>query len=352
MIRFLASTAILVFLLLVSCRGKQRANYSVKDFRSAIRPFLLETINKGLNTSPHPLEIGKITDQELVLLTEAESPLLRSMAMMERLKRNKESKLDLLLSHLDDTAMIAIDEGEFGLGFRTVSDFLLMRTHDFSDGELERLNSALLSRHNYLSHAYEILPGLAAQNAYYPYIRDMATRPRRVDSDGFETGFREIENALYALAKFEKKNDIGVIKQQLLAEYWRLSTSSFRLMTEFPDTSYLEILNKYHDHNFYRFSGFRPDGFTGFPADRASPEDFINAVIAQKTTGSAKILDSLLTRLANFDCFPDKEGIVDYLAQEIWQDSCKIYSELRQKVGPRVKEMEQRRIELLESMYY
>jgi hypothetical protein len=63
---------------------------------------------------------------------------------------------------------------------------------------------------------------------------------------------------------------------------WELSDVSFRMMKEFPDTAYFDILQTYHRRQFYKFSGNRPHGFSGVVADRAAPEDFIQALAVQQ----------------------------------------------------------------------
>lgn len=244
------------------------------------------------------------------------------------------------MNHLDDTAIVATDNGEFGIRFETVSDYLIGRTRWETEQDREKTIEAVLTKHNYLSAAYTILPSIKAWEKYYPYIKDMATRARRLDRiDGYEMAFYEIEYALYGLAQFKKKEDVQVIKEKLMKQVWELSDLSFRLMKLFPDTAYFDVLQEYHRRKFYEFSGFRPHGFTGFDADRAAPEDFINALVVQQSEKSAKLLDTMLTNLPTYTCMPDKENIINEIVEQIWDHPCLAYTQLREKVKLRAVEI-------------
>src|SRR5690606_21380397 len=130
----------------------------------------------------------------------------------------------------------------------------------------------VLFRHNYLQSAYIVLKQLEPKEKYYPYIKDMALRPRKIDSrEGKELGFGDTEYALYGLAKFQKVDDVKLIRKRLIKHYWKMSDISFQLIQDYPDSAYFGVLHEYHRRRFYKFSGFRPHGFTGFPADRAAP---------------------------------------------------------------------------------
>jgi hypothetical protein len=151
--------------------------------------------------------------------------------------------------------------------------------------------------------------------------------------------FDDIEYALYGLANFKKKEDIQLIKNKLLEHVWKLSDVSFRLMKEFPDTAYLDVLQTYHRRQFYKFSGTRPHGFTGYNADRAAPEDFIEALVVQQNDRSAKLLDTMLTYLPKYTCLPDKENIINAVIEQIWEHPCPAYARLREKVKHKAEEI-------------
>lgn len=328
-----------------SCKNEQNHTYAIRDFRKSIQPFLYDIVSKGIVTSHDSAAISVITDDELLLLSNCENQVLRATAFGEMRHRDRFDQFDFVMNHLDDTAIVAVDNGEFGIGFETVSDRIIKAT---TWGSIEQKNKTIekvFTKHNYLRSAYIILKQLEAQEKYYPFIKDMAKRPRQVDKyEDIELRFYDIEYALYGLAKFRKKEDVQLIKSKLMKNVWQLSDLSFQLMTEFPDTAYFDVLKEYHDRRFYKFSGNRPHGFSGVVADRAAPEDFIKALVVQQTERSAKLLDTMLYYLPRFTCMPDKQNIIDEVIMQIWEHPCAAYATLRAKIKPQAMKLAEERI--------
>jgi hypothetical protein len=334
---FLLATLIVC---LFSCKNEQGKSYAIKDFRKSLQPFLFKIVSEGIVTYHDSSDIKSITDEELIRLGKSENPVLRATALREMLDRSSFNPFDIVMKHLDDTTIVATDNGEFGIKFETVSDCLISRTRWETSQAKDKTIESVLTKHNYLSSAYNILTKIEAQEKYYPFIKNMATRPRRLDRyQGYELGFYEIEYALYGLAKFQKKEDVQIIKNKLMKHVWELSDVSFRLMKEFPDTAYLDVLQTYHRREFYKFSGIRPHGFTGYNADKVAPEDFIEALVVQQNDRSAKLLDTMLTYLPKHTCMPDKENIINAVIEQIWGHPCPAYSRLREKVKHKAEEI-------------
>lgn len=346
MVRLRNSLLPTLMIILCSCHNEQSKTYAIKDFRNSLQPFLIEIVTIGMVAQHDSSKIKGITDDELIRLGMSENPLLRATAIMEMFERSSFNHFDIIMNHLDDTAVVPTDNGEFGIKLETVSDYLVGRSTWETAQARDMTIEKVLTKHNYLKSAYNILTIIEPQEKYYPYIKDMATRPRRLDvhGEGYELGFSDIEYALYGLAKFKKKEDTEIIKTKLLQHVWELSDVSFRLMKEFPDTAYLDVLQKYYRRQFYKFSGIRPHGFTGFNADRAAPEDFIEALVAQQNDRSAQLLDTLLTNLPKYPCLPDKENIINAVIEQIWKNPCPAYIRLREKVKPKAEEILQSRI--------
>ena len=280
------------------------------------------------------------TDAELERLGKSEHPILRAAAFREMLKRKSFNHFDIVMKHLDDTALVFTDAGEFGIWDRTVSDDILQEAEWKTQEEKNKTVDQVLTKHNYLRSAYIALKGLEPQEKYYPFIKDMATRPRRLDPhEGYELGFGDIEYALYGLAKFKKNEDAQIIKKKLMENVWRISDVSFQFMKAYPDTAYFDVLQAYHRRQFYKFSGNRPLGFTGYPADRAAPEDFIQALVVQQTEKSARLLDTMLTYLPKYEHMPDKETILNVVVTAIWEHPCPAYAKLRDRIKPKAEEL-------------
>ncbi|PWU04291.1 MAG: hypothetical protein C5B52_01655 [Bacteroidetes bacterium] len=278
-----------------------------------------------------------VTDEELIRLSKSEHPVLRASALRVMLDRKSFNHFDVVMNHLDDTAIVAYDVGEFGVSWRMISDDLLKKYRWESSQSLNKTIELVLTKYNYLRSAYTILLEIAPQEKYYSLIKEMATRPRRLSYDGYEMGFDDIEYALYGLAKFRKKEDVKIIKEKFLKNYYRMSFVSFRLMKEFPDTAYTDVFKKYHRLRFYRFSGDDKDGFTGNDDNRASSTDFITALAAQNSPSSAELFDTLLNRIPKFTCNLNIGWVEDHALMEIWNTKDPVYEKLRNKISFRAR---------------
>ncbi len=341
-----------ITLLVWSCKTDKEYNYAIKDFRNSLQPHLIKIVSKGIVMYYDSSLRNMATDKELIELSQSEHPVLRASAFREILHRNSFDHFDILMDHLDDTAMVETDAGEFGIWSRTVSDDILQEADWKTKDEKSKTIEQVLSKHNYLRSAYIILERLEPQNKYYPFIKEMATRPRRLSDDGYELAFGDIEYALYGLAKFKKQDDVKVIKRRMMENVWKLSAVSFRLLKEFPDTSYFDILQAYHRRQFYKFSGNRPGGFSGYIADRAAPEDFIQALVIQQNSRSANLLDTMLNCLPLQTYMPDKENIINEVITAIWEHPCSAYQKLREKIKPKAEEILKRQISIpMDSSY-
>ncbi len=329
----------LLIFLFSSCNPKSDYPYAIKDFDERLQIHLTKMVEEGIVMGSNSALQKIATDSDLERLSSSEHPILRAAAFREMLDRKSFNHFDIILNHLYDTALVFTDAGEFGIWDRTVSDDILQEAGWKTQEEKNKTIDQVLAKHNYLRSAYIILSKLEPQHKYYPIIKDMATRSRQLEPySGNELGFGDIEYALYGLAKFRKKEDVQLIKNQLIRHVWRLSNVSFGLMKEYPDTAYLDVLQKYHRRQFYEFSGNRPGGFSGVIADRASPEDFIAALAVQQNERSAKLLDTMLNRLPLVTCMPDKKSIIIQIVREIWEHPCPAYAELREKVKLKAEE--------------
>ena len=341
----------LVILLLTfmfySCNNSSKYPYAIKDFGKKLQPHLAKMVATGIVMGYDSALRYMATDAELVRLGRSEHPILRAEAFREMLERKSFNHFDILMEHLDDTALVFIDAGEFGIWHRRVSDDILNMAGWKTQEAKNKTVDQVFAKHNYLRSAYLILDELQPQEKYYLFIKDMAIRPRRLDPyEGYELGFSDIEYALYGLAKFKRKEDVQIIKDKLMNHVWELSHVSFRLMKEFPDTAYFHILQTYHRRQFYKFSGNRPHGFSGVIADKAAPEDFIQALVIQQNEKSAKLLDTMLATLPMYTCMPDKENIINDVIIQIWEHPCSAYTTLREKIRVKAEKILKRRISI------
>ena len=309
-----------------SCKtDDSKYGYAIKDFRKPMQSYLTNIVSKGIVGFYDSTITNMPTDKELTQLSQSEHPVLRAWALKVMLWRTSFNHFDIIMNHLDDTATVGFDHGEFGIYYKAITDELLQ---NFEWKSIKDKNTAIdevITRHNYLQSAYTILQRIYPQEKYYPYIRDMATRDRSYEEEYGEMGFEDVEYALYGLAGFKKKEDIRIIKDRLMKNNWRMGEMSFRLMKEFPDTAYLDVFEKYYPLNYYN-SICRERS-----VDKAT--SFISAAAAYKNVRSAKMLDAILNKNPPANCAVATAYLNEELEYAIWSNPCKAYSKLRSQVA-------------------
>ncbi|MGN6440175.1 MAG: hypothetical protein ACTHMM_26845 [Agriterribacter sp.] len=318
-------SAVIIFPL--GCNQQGNSIYAIRDFKKTLQPHLIEVVSKGIVTYDSCIS-NVMTDKEIVQLSRCEHPVLRAMAFREMLDRNSFNHFDIVMNNLTDTAIVATDAGEFGIWYRRISDDILQKALWKTEEAKNKTIEKVLTKHNYLRAAYLILLQIEPQEKYYTFIKEMATRPRRLSYEGYELEFDDIELALFGLARFKKPEDIVVIRQKLLDNVSQLSEVSFRLMREYPDAAYFDVLQDYHRWRFYRFSGEGRHGFTGNDDNRAGAMDFIEALVRQQSEKSARLLDTILQRMPAITCVSGKDFIEDQMVMEIWEHPNPAYEKL------------------------
>jgi hypothetical protein len=323
--------SIIILTLFLSCKDDNRKNYAIRDFRRSIQPGLIKIVSKGIVMYSDSSIWYMATDKELVELTQSENPVLRATALKEMLRRPSFNHFDVIMNHLDDTAMVATDAGEFGIYNMTVSDHILEYGKWKSMSEKNKTIHEVITKHNYLKSAYTILPRIEPQEKYYAYIKEMvqANKP-----------FDEIEYALYALAKFKRNDDVQLIKRILMSNYWGMTEYSFQLMQEFPNDTYLDVYEEFYPKNFY-YSITR----TQNPQNAI---DFIKSIATYKNNRSAIILNKILTKKPEPPII--KTGwFRDELVHAIWNNECPEYSTMRKQIKATVEEIERHTFTLPQS---
>jgi hypothetical protein len=343
MLRFKPLIPVLLSVLFYSCANTEgKYPYTIQDFPKKLQPYLTKIVEKGIVFRKDSALRYMATDAELERLGKSENPVLRAAAYREMLRRKSFNHFEIVMEHLDDTAFVSVAGIEYQVWPRTVTDDILLEAVWKTRKERDKTIDRVLSRHNYLKSAYSLLGELEPQEKYYPIIKDMATRPRRLDPQlGYELGFDDIEDALYGLARFKKKSDVALIKEKLTEHVFQLSSRSFQLMRRFPDTAYLDVLDTYRSIQFYQLSENRPILFLGFLTYRVEPEDFIETVAVQQNDRSAGILETMLIDLAKFSCMPDSKAITNRIVMAIWEHPCPAYAKLREKVKPQAEKLKE-----------
>lgn len=231
-----------VMVVLFSCKQTPgRYKYAIKDFRSSLQTELTELVNHGIVYANNNLSKHASVD-ELMKLSNAESPVLRGIACRTLLENDSINLTDFIYNHLDDTATIIINLGEFGLQFTTVTDDLLTESKWETEEEKEKCVDKVIKEHSRLATAYKKVMYAPLKPEYYPIIRKMVTANKTGDL---------IEQALYALARYQKKEDIPFIREYIENYTADWGYYTFSLIGDFPDTSYWNIIKRFSGSTFY-----------------------------------------------------------------------------------------------------
>jgi hypothetical protein len=318
-------------ILLSSCGTVGDKSVAIRDFAPSLQPYLTQAISTGI-VGPDSSSIfieDHATDDQLAKLSHAEHPILRALALREMLRRRTFDHFDLVMKHLDDTAIVATDGGEFGIWFRTVSDYILENAKWKTIAARDSTMDEVLLNHDYLRSAYTGLHNLKLKEKYYSRIKGMAVRERVFD---------EREDALYALAEFKRREDLPVIKTILLSNCWRMQRRSFELMKDFPDTSYIEVLKKYYKSHFYR---------SICEHNLSSPAvTFIETISSYKSDSSAKILRAMIDRKPFIPCAADTIYLRSELIHAIWDNPCAAYAKIIEQTRKEREELKKSELEI------
>jgi hypothetical protein len=326
---------VLSFVLVFSACKTDNTPYAIKDFRKSLQPFLTLLVSKGIVEGYDSSMRFMTTDNELNELTKSEHPVLRSYAFRELMRRQPSNHLDILMNHLGDTAIVATDDTEWGIEYKTISDDIIASATLKNSEDSSKLIEEVITKHNSLRFAYTILARIEPQPKYYLNIKDMATREIRTVLGTSEPANSYLEFALFGLAKFKKKEDVKIIKNLLLKNIWKLNEFSFLLMEEFPDTAYLEVYEKFYPI-YYRQAIC---SYSRFDLAKA----FISSIAVYKNERSAKILSTILNQNPFFKCNTNFTDIKEQLVYAIWDNECEAYLTLRKQTEEKGQEYEQKK---------
>jgi len=333
---------------ITACKTEHENKVAIRDFRKSLQPYLAELASKGCVYSSNATQYIKVNAslEELKQLSQSENPIFRAFAFRAMLERPGIDHFQLIMTNLDDSAIVATDDAvgreggasrdQLQIEFSRVSEYLL--THGKwkdSNARLETINEVILN-HNYLRSAYEKLLEIPAEEKYYPYIRKMLERECGEDVVFRLLTDKDYECAIYGIAKFKKAEDLPLIREAL-SDAW-LSDISFRLMQEFPNDSYMEILENFYRRQFYNdYRRYRRD--INWYSSTAS---FLRAIASYKNERSATILDSILNKEPVMPGVLNSETIHWIkleLVGAILDNDCDAYSKLRSQLAAKYPRM-------------
>lgn len=317
--------------MLTGCSNKNEYGYTIRDFPDQHQRYLYDIITSGvvgLSPSEDSLSM-KFPNEELKKLSKSEHPLLRAVALRLLLERAGVDHQSLILSHLDDTALISMDYGEWGFRHTTVADDVLDHSTWKTEEDREVIVRKVLADHNNLHAAYKILHRTEPKPEYYLHIKKMIGRGK---------WFEETEGALYLLARYKKKEDIPVIKDVMLRNTFWLGVLSFRLIREFPDTSYLSVLDKFERRGMGR--KLCEDPYS------TEVDYFFAALASYKQERAAEILSRMLYRQPLVDCGRERNHAKINLMEAIWDNPCPAYAGLHRYIKDSITQIRKGKVEL------
>jgi len=300
-------------LIILSCTNNSKYRYAIRDFSNELKPYLEKIVSRGI--AGYDLSViylrDHAADSELSRISRSEHPVLRMVTLRIMQQRDSLNLFGFLMSHLDDSAIVAIDEGEFGINFRRIPDVLLKILLWKTVENKNKIIEKVLLKHNYLYYAYKVLDYLEPEEKYYQSIKEMAQRDRP---------YEEIDFAVYGLAKFKKQEDIKLIVSILYENKWQLEGHSFLLMEKYPHDDYLNILSFYAKEHFAR------NIISGRQA--VPSEEFFNALASYKRKETAELLPVLLNRISRVGCYTDTNYLKMSLYQAFLKNKCEAYSSI------------------------
>lgn len=325
--------------MLLSCTDLSEHTYAIKDFNVLLQPYLKNIVSVNIVRFNHNTEAIKklATKDDLIKLSKAENPVLRAIAFYLMLDTALFNHFDLIMNNLDDTSIVFVDEGEWGIKCKKVDDYII-ENGKWKDSISKQMTiDALLKHHNNLNSAYYGLRDVQAKEEYYSIINQMALREskERYFVSYLTYGFKEREEALFALAKYKKPADIDIIKNILLENTYQMSSTSFAIIINYPNDAYMEILEKYFHNSFYQ--KLRTDGLNDYTIER-----YIHAVAALKNERSASILDSILNNKKRLTWTTDTNGLRRIIEDEIWKSSADAFLHLKNEVAENVIKREEK----------
>jgi hypothetical protein len=311
---------IIVILTCLGCARHPTPPYAIRDFPDSLQPWLIRAVNSGFvdnyDTATEYLK-NHLSDSAILLLSFAENPILRATALERMVKRPGFNHQRVMWAHLDDTAIIPERYEEYQHGFSTVTDHMIEYGGWKTEHDRDSLANEIILHHSYLLSACDALSFMPAPPQYYEHIKRIVVSDRMFE--------RHLGYALFALASYRKKEDIALIKATMLHSVWRLDDAYFHLMTEYPDTAYLEVLRHYY--NAWRDKLER--GY-GPPDDDTS---YIHTLAFTKSKIGAEILTRILT-LQPWSPHPYALTFVKRATlRAIWENPCPALDSIRHRIA-------------------
>ncbi len=255
----------LIYILFAGCfsfcsNSKERYSSSIEDFPNELQIHLQKLDSERILDNNDSTALAylrhRATQPQLVQIVENKSPLLRILAFRELTRRRDSACFSIAVSHLYDTASFAWFSYDVG-GEALVADEMisnLLERVKLSSKEKDSLAYLLITEH---VSAYTFLQSTCSALAYftfsekeYPIIRKIALYNKNEAIQRY---------ALKALSRFQKKQDVPLIKRYLEEKKLDHVNFAFSIIEVFPDDSFFPFLQFYFEHIIKREKQYSSD---------------------------------------------------------------------------------------------
>jgi hypothetical protein len=323
---------------------KTKYPYSINDFRPELIKDLEKIVEAGIadyyETNEDVKESEKFNKKcsvdDLKKLMQCEHSLIRARAFNLLVKRNSANVENILLASLDDTAIIAVDRGEWGTPMMYCADYYLSEAN--KKIEWGGILDTLVTKYPNLQTTFTQLTNTdSLPEKYYGAVKSMAINslvhykgPFYIDHSN---NIRS--DILFALSKYKHKDDVTFIKDHL--RYSRLYF--WKLIQNNPDTAYFSVLKEEYFEPLKRAKKRGPENlqlaFWGRYNRGDHYEDFLVTLAKFKNKESAEMFSEILKERI----FPNRGKIKDnefecLLYDVLKQDSCTEYKTLIHALKP------------------
>lgn len=340
----LLKLTVLVIILSGCNNYKTKYPYSIIDFRPELRKDLEKIVVVGIaypyETSEEDEKFNKkCSVDDLRKLMQCEHPLIRARAFSQLVKKDSANIENILLASLNDTAIIAVDQGEWGTPMMYCADYYLRAAN--KKIEWGGILDTLVTKYPNLQTTFTLLTNTDSMpEKYYDAVKSMAINSLVHYKSPFYIDYSNNvrSDILFALSKYKHKDDVTFIKDHLRHSqlyFWKLIQNN-------PDTAYFSVLKEEYFEPLKRSKKRGPEylqlAFWGRYNRGAHFEDFLMTLAKYKNQESAEMFSEILRERI----FPNRGRIRDnefecLLYDVLKQDSCEEYEALIQALKPLAK---------------
>jgi hypothetical protein len=253
--------------------------------------------------------------EELVKLTNHKKAIIRILSYRALVNRDEKGFFEILENHLSDTAKLTWWYYNDAAGEFTISDLMIRKAErKLTKEQKDTLIDLVLLDHPYLDISNWMIQDIKPNPKYYSIIKSKATR--KFDRCGIQMG------ANFALAKFEKQDDIKILKENFIASEDDCSDWTFKAIETFPDTAFYPLLTSYFENTIRKKK----------QSDADDLKYFCRAVAQYKNQTSLLILIALTKK----ETYPDS-WYLSYNKEYVFRAIHKYYSPLYQKIYQELK---------------